>query len=76
LKFKDLVVELFSNDSLIISNDNVNFDTLPQFENNSDDHSDIINLAKSGKKLEAVKLLKDRTGWDLKRCKDWVEARC
>jgi len=62
--------------NLIQSNDNVNFDTLPQFENNSDDHSDIINLAKSGKKLEAVKLLKDRTGWDLKRCKDWVEARC
>jgi tetratricopeptide (TPR) repeat protein len=58
------------------STDDVNFDTLPQLENKSDEHIDIINMAKSGKKLEAVKLLKDRTGWDFKRCKDWVEARC
>ena len=62
--------------NLIQSTDDVNFDTLPQFENKSDEHSDIINMAKSGKKLEAVKLLKGRTGWDLRRCKDWVEARC
>ena len=62
--------------NLIQSEDNINFDTLPQVENKSDEHSDIIKIAKSGNKLEAVKLLKDRTGWDLKRCKDWVEARC
>ena len=57
--------------NLIQSTDDVNFDTLPQFENKSDEHIDIINMAKSGKKLEAVKLLKDRTGWDLKRCSNW-----
>jgi ribosomal protein L7/L12 len=62
--------------NLIHSEDNINFDTLPQVVKKSTEHSDIINLAKSGKKLEAVKLLKDRTGWDLKKCKDWVEARC
>ena len=62
--------------NLIHSEDNINFDILPQVENKSDEHSDIINIAKSGNKLEAVKLLKDRTGWDLKKCKDWVEARC
>lgn len=37
------------------------------------DFSGVIKLAKSGKKLEAVKLLKDKTGWGLKECKDWVD---
>ncbi len=38
------------------------------------DFSDIIRIAKSGKRLEAVKLMKDKTGWELKECKDWVDS--
>jgi tetratricopeptide (TPR) repeat protein len=37
------------------------------------DFSDVIEIARSSSKLEAVKLLKDKTGWGLKECKDWVD---
>ena len=40
-----------------------------------DDFQDIIEMAKSGQKLGAVKMLMLRTGWGLKECKDWVDER-
>jgi hypothetical protein len=64
------------NFNLIQSEDNLRFDELPIVNNSHNDYEDIINMAKSGSKLEAVKILKERTGWDLKKCKDWVEERC
>jgi ribosomal protein L32 len=41
-----------------------------------DDHSDVIELAKKGQKLEAVKLLKERTGWSMKKSIEWVDDHC
>lgn len=60
------------NQSNIPFNDsNTEDDTDIEEEN---DFSDIIRISKSGKRLEAVKLLKDKTGWGLKECKDWVDG--
>ena len=46
-----------------------------EYESKENNYQEVIDLAKSGKKLEAVKLLKDLTGWGLKESKDWVDER-
>ena len=38
--------------------------------------SEIIELGKSGKKLQAVKLYKEMHNVGLKEAKDWVDAHC
>jgi hypothetical protein len=38
------------------------------------DFKDVFDEIKAGNKLGAVKLLKDKTGWSLKECKDWVDS--
>lgn len=37
--------------------------------------TDITDMFKSGKRLGAIKLLKDKTGWDLKECQDWMDNK-
>jgi hypothetical protein len=39
-----------------------------------DEFKDVRELARQGKKIHAIKLLKERTGWSLKRAKDFVES--
>ena len=37
--------------------------------------NDVVDIIKSGNKIGAVKLLKDKTGWALKECVDWVDDK-
>jgi tetratricopeptide (TPR) repeat protein len=36
-------------------------------------YQEVIDLTNAGRKLEAVKLLKEKTGWELSECKEWVD---
>lgn len=39
-----------------------------------DEFDDVRELARQGKKIEAIKVLREKAGWDLKAAKDFVEA--
>jgi hypothetical protein len=39
-----------------------------------DEFEDVRELARQGQKIAAIKALRDKTGWDLKRAKDFVES--
>jgi hypothetical protein len=41
----------------------------------NDKFEEVRELARQGKKIEAIKLLRERTGWGLKQSKDFVENR-
>jgi tetratricopeptide (TPR) repeat protein len=74
LERKDEFVELVKMvETLNYYEDDKNIDD-NEDENTDNNYQEIIDIAKSGRKLEAVKLLKDKTGWGLKECKDWVDA--
>jgi hypothetical protein len=58
-------------DDMIEDEDKNNLNSMTKSQN----YNDVIDEIKSGNKLAAVKLLKDKTGWGLKECKDWVDDR-
>jgi len=64
-------LEKGNHSNLTFNDSNIEDDIDIEEEN---DFSDIIRVAKSGRRLDAVKLLKDKTGWGLKECKDWVDG--
>lgn len=39
-----------------------------------DEFEDVRQLARRGEKIQAIKLLREKTGWDLKKSKDFVEG--
>jgi hypothetical protein len=39
----------------------------------TDDFEDVRELARRGDKIRAIKMLREKTGWDLKRAKDFVD---
>ena len=39
-----------------------------------DEHDDVRQLVRQGEKMAAIKLLREKTGWDLTRAKDFVES--
>ena len=44
-------------------------------ETKGENFTDVTDMFKSGNKLGAIKLLKDKTGWDLKECQDWMDNK-
>ncbi len=38
------------------------------------EHEDVRALALEGRRIDAIKLLREKTGWGLKESKDWVDA--
>ena len=60
--------------TIIVDNDSNN--ALGEFNSEPSYFREVRELASSGNKLSAVKLLKEETGIDLREAKEWVDNNC